>query len=955
MSEPYQRPVARIWRDRGTVVGAGFLAPRGVVVTCAHVVNDALGREQLCRDEACGTVRIDLPWVAGKTAMQGSVVAWHPPIAPGIARPNPCVDIAVLQLDAEPPPDAVLKPQSPAAVPEDASFRVMGFPGGSDAGAQARGTVRASDADGWHLVEADRNYGRTLEPGFSGAPAIADAPGRRLLGMIDVTNPDERRGVLIPGEALMRAWPPLAEPYRGLEAFREEDAAYLFGRDALKDRLWRSFERNPITLLTGPSGSGKSSLLNAGLLPRLRRQGGWRVVRVRPGDRPVRQLARALADALGRGQDPISLAENAAKLHAALQDQPASLLDYADALERSAGERICLIVDQFEETFTLARPTQPAEHSAFLAALTCATRRNDNEAVKAVLGLRSDFQTNLQADREAAELVGALDGEPTILLRPLTPVELEGVIRGPLAESRLNVVLEDGLLSQLLSDLARNADALPLLEFALSQLWANIRIDRGTRSLSRSYYDSLGGIAGALAKHADAALDDLKIDDSSAKRLFVELVRVGASAEHDTRRPRSRAELDAVDEGLWSIAQRLADRRLLVTTDIPGIDIVHEALFRQWRRLADWIEQERDFLRWRQRLEERRREWELAGRHPDDLLPRTALDEAGRWLATHAAGVDQPQRDYVDTSAAAQAASLHQQQARGIWERLELRWSPGFIPDHELAALLDLAQAAPETKHEFLLSGLRSEALARRLGRLPEIAIRAALGLDLALVARFASSLVEFCRFPASLQYEQLWVSVSLGSAVADRQPEALPQLLVERAAEGIGGTTATGQLRAYGELVRAFAGHVDAGTGRTLVERAAEGIHRFRSEAAVNVLLDIALLAGAELGSDAVTYVWSELLKHPLSGRADSTRKLIAAIAGSLRLDLPSEPSLWQFLEAVAEADPLLPLAAPYSEPDKILAEFHRRLDSPATPHSLRSAPPRAGIPARTAPAGRG
>ena len=137
-----------------------------------------------------------------------------------------------------------------------------------------------------------------MEPGFSGAPAIADDPAHRLLGMIDVTNSDERRGVLIPVEALMRAWPPLAKPYRGLEAFREEDAAYFFGRDMLKDRLWRSFERNPVTLLTGPSGSGKSSLLNAGFLPRLRQQGGWRLVRMRPGDQPVKRLASGLAQAL---------------------------------------------------------------------------------------------------------------------------------------------------------------------------------------------------------------------------------------------------------------------------------------------------------------------------------------------------------------------------------------------------------------------------------------------------------------------------------------------------------------------------------------------------------------------------------------------------------------------------------------------------------------------------------
>src|SRR4051794_31153522 len=100
MSEPYQRPVARIWRDREAVVGAGFLAPRSVVVTCAHVVNDAVGREQLCPDEPRGTVRIDLPWAAGKTEVQGSVIAWRPPIPLDIARPDPCVDIAVLQLDS---------------------------------------------------------------------------------------------------------------------------------------------------------------------------------------------------------------------------------------------------------------------------------------------------------------------------------------------------------------------------------------------------------------------------------------------------------------------------------------------------------------------------------------------------------------------------------------------------------------------------------------------------------------------------------------------------------------------------------------------------------------------------------------------------------------------------------------------------------------------------------------
>lgn len=578
MAEPYQLPVARLWSDDGSVAGAGFLAPRGVVVTCAHVVNAALGHQQLRRDEPRGEIRIDLPWGAGKKEFRGSIVAWRPPVAPDMRRPDPCVDIAVLRLDHEPPAVATLQPQAPARVQEDTRFSVMGFPAGRDAGAGARGTVRATDADGWHLVEADRGYGQTIEPGFSGAPAIAD--DRRLLGMIDLTNADERRGVLIPVEALMRAWPPLAEPYRGLQAFREEDAAYFFGRDELQARLWRSFERNPVTLLTGPSGSGKSSLLNAAFLPRLRAQGGWRLLRFRPGDRPMQRLGETLAKALKPRADALELVDRSIELRDKLTSDPDLLPVYARTLQDADGARLCLIVDQFEETFTLAEPVQPEEHRAFLATLTGLATQQAPAAAKVVSALRSDFQTMLQSEPAAAELVRALDGDPTVLLRPLVPAELEQVIRGPLAADRLDVTLDDGLLAQLLHDIARNADALPLLEFALTELWAGIRIDRAGRSLSRAAYDAMGGISGALAQRADAALTELQLGEAETKRLFVELVRVGGSAERDTRRPRRKTELDAIDPALWAVAQRLAGRRLVVTTAGPAVDIVHEALLR---------------------------------------------------------------------------------------------------------------------------------------------------------------------------------------------------------------------------------------------------------------------------------------------------------------------------------------------------------------------------------------
>ena len=828
MAEPYQLPVARIWRDR-QVVGAGFLAPRGVVVTCAHLVNDALGRGQIETDEPTGRVRIDLPWAAPGAVFQGTVVDWRPPIAAGAPRPTPCVDIAVLQLDPVPPSELAVSAQAPAPVREDTGFRVMGFPDGSDAGWSARGTVRATDADGWHLVEADRSYGRTMEPGFSGAPAIADKTGS-LLGMIDVTNPDERRGALIPAEALMRAWPPLAEPYRGLDAFREEDEAYFFGRAALADRLWRSFERHPVTLLTGPSGAGKSSLLNAGFLPQLRRQRCWRLVRFRPGDQPLKRLASGITHALDPGQGVTAAAKEAGVLHAALIDRPDCLLDYAEALHQSDGERLCLIVDQLEETFTLARSASPAEHRAFLAALTAVARQSAPITSQAVLGLRSDFQTDLLADRDAADLVAALDGEPTVQLRALRPVELEAVIRGPLSQTRLDVDLEDGLLTQIVSDLT-NADALPLLEFALTQLWAGMTIDRRGRRLGRSTYEAMGGIAGALAQRADAALDDPAIGESEAKRLFVELVQVGASSKQYARRPCAKADLDLLDERLWPVAQRLAHRRLLVTTDGPGVDVVHEALFRQWGRLAGWIEEGRDLLLWRQRVKERCREWDQAGRHPDELLSGNTLDEAKRWLVTHSAALNQLEKTYIDASRMAQMTTRCRQESDALWDRLELSWGAygDDIPDHELHALLELARATPEVRQEFLLSSVKSEHRARRLGRAPRTATRAALGLDADLAMRVGDMLLQFWHGAPRLQYEQLWASVSIGLAVAGSETSGLAVLLVERAVEGIAGTTNPSMLQAYGEVVRTFGDRVDGGqikaAARALVERAVEGI----------------------------------------------------------------------------------------------------------------------------------
>jgi hypothetical protein len=814
MTEPYQRPVARIFNADSTIVGAGFAAPWGVVITCAHVVNAALGREKLepGQPNQAAVVSLDLPWARGPRHT-ATIIDWRPPAQPGSGGSDPCVDIAVLTVEGAFPLDCAVAPQPPVAVLENTVFRVMGFPAGANDGAPFRGEVRATDARGWHHVEADRGFGRTLEPGFSGAPAIG--PGERVVGIVDIVNPGERRGVLIPVEALMRAWPPLAEPYRGLEPFREEDAAYFFGRETFVNRLWQSFDRHPVTLVIGPSGSGKSSLINAGFLPRLRRQEGWRVVQIHPGNRPIENLARELVTALKPGANAFELDDEVERRREALLADPARLVSYARSFRATGRCRICLVIDQFEETFTLARSMNPAEHNAVLAGLACIGRQAE-PSLKAILGMRSDFQTLLQADDAATELIDAVNGDPTIMLRRLDPRERERVIRGPL--DRLEVSIEDGLLGRMVDDIANNPDALPLLEFALASLWRLLRIDGRRRFLTHEAYDRIGGLSGAVAKYADEVVEGLKADFDLVKGLFIELIRVSDTTEQDARRPRSKDHLDAIDPALWPLAQELAGKRLLTATDEPAVDIVHEALFRRWDRLAGWIHEERDFLRWRQRLEDRLRDWEDSRRDPNQLLKGAMLDDAVDWLGTHRDALKELEIEFISDSEKEATAERVSRQSHDLWERLEFNWEFDKAPPHDVQVLRDLSCAAKEVKLSFLLTAATTEARARRFNRRPTVALRAALGLDAAQAEDLAGRLTEALRRPGGFAREERRAVLEIGRSLVVLAPD-LSTPLAELAICAIKKTTDPTDVLAYAETVRGLVGKIGSAIARAATE----------------------------------------------------------------------------------------------------------------------------------------
>jgi WD40 repeat protein len=447
-------------------------------------------------------------------------------------------------------------------------------------------------------------------------------------------------------------------PYPGLPAFNETDAAWFFGRerliamiiDRLRDRLRGS---SPL-IVEGASGAGKSSVLRAGLIPELDTGGlaepdseHWPREIMTPGPFPLRDLALRLAR---RAELPASMVLDD------IAADPAStpliirqgLLDRGERRRRgvittrpdlsarrdppgqSAGRRLIIVIDQFEEVFTQC--SDGGERARFIQAICAAAAgsRRDPPAALVVIGLRAGFVEHCTAH---PELEPAL-ADP-LIVGPMRPAELRDAIELPARHAGLTV--QAGLADTMLRDLGAveppgdsdlatyDPGRLPLLAHALRATW-----DRRTGGeLTIGDYSAAGGIKDALASTADAVYESLDAHGKQvARRLWEHMVSVRADAE-DTRRRMSRAALiaelppaDAVPAGL--VLDRLEQERL-VTAGQDTVQIAHEALLRYWPKLAGWVEENRAWRREQQSLIEHAREWEAGSRHPDRLLRGAAL------------------------------------------------------------------------------------------------------------------------------------------------------------------------------------------------------------------------------------------------------------------------------------------------------------------------------------------
>ena len=477
-------------------------------------------------------------------------------------------------------------------------------------------------------------------PGASWLPAVCQNPA-----------------VETPSWLRLGALPPC--PYRGLFAFREEDSHLFFGREAFTLELVKAVKSKALVAVVGSSGSGKSSLVFAGLIPRLRAQGFGEshIISFRPGKNPFQALGAAIAP-LVKIQESHQLKEEdytgslvELDLSLALRQDELTLCKLVEDLVKPPATRLILIADQFEELYT---QTSESERQAFLDLLLNAVKLAP--AFTLVLTLRADFYGYALSYRPLSDVFQG----SVMNLAPMNHSELRSVIEKPAALN--GVALEKGLTNKLIDDVWGNSARLPLLEFALTRLWSKQR----EGLLTHEAYLEIGGVEEALANHAEAVYAGLcKTDRERAQRLFMQLVQ----PEGMTDATRRLATRDEVHPENWDLVTKLADKRLLVTNRIESagvetVEIVHEAMIKSWSRLRHWMRVGGEFRTWQEQLRAARRQWENSGGDEGALLRGKPLADAKYWQGKHLDDLSLGDRRFIELSGKLRSREQNNQKRR---------------------------------------------------------------------------------------------------------------------------------------------------------------------------------------------------------------------------------------------------------------------------------------------------
>ena len=442
----------------------------------------------------------------------------------------------------------------------------------------------------------------------------------------------------------------------------DADYQYFYGRQALTNQLLHKVEKGNFLAIVGASGSGKSSVLRAGLLQTLQHQGNCEIRILVPGEYPLQNLARAFVD---EHAERLDRADQQAKAEDRINEGAAGL---RRLVQTSEAGRVILVVDQFEEAFTLCGDV--AERQTFFETLLGALATTDTSQLCLVLAMRSDFVGKC-FEQHYGGLAHQVESHLTAVL-PMTTKEMSQAITEP--ARKVGLGLDPGLVNVLLEEVERSPGGLPLLQYTLKELWQR----RQGHQLQLETYLKLGGINGTLDQRATELYESFDADQQrTVRHLFQQLTQLGEGTE-DTRR---RVFLDNLiseplhpAERVQAVVDRLADKenRLLVTGEVVSkdgtakrraiVDVAHEALIRHWRLLRQWIEQNRDRLRQQRRIEASAVTWQEQQKSQGYLLQGLPLDEAMQF-----------QKQQADTFPLSNAARTFIQRSRRQrqWNRLK--------------------------------------------------------------------------------------------------------------------------------------------------------------------------------------------------------------------------------------------------------------------------------------------
>ena len=445
-------------------------------------------------------------------------------------------------------------------------------------------------------------------------------------------------------------------PYQGLQYFDERDANRFFGREQLTARVIGRLQRTRFLAVIGASGSGKSSLVRAGVIPDLKsgarlvdgslpptESPRWAYRTFTPSGHPLDALSAALSEA---GALPTQINS----LHEELARDPASLaLAIRGMLAREGAPHLLLFIDQFEELFTQTR--SPEELQAFINALVAVSGEDDAQPVSIIICLRADFYAQVAQHDSLRELIS----QHQEFIGAMSRNELVDAIVGPLTQG--NWKIQEGLVKVILRDVGYEPGALPLLSHALLETWKR----RRGRTLTLSGYTEAGGVDGAIRETADAVFRQRLTPEQQkiARLIFLHLAEFSEDAQ-DTRRRAPFSELitRSTDEAtIQAVINILADARLVTTGTIePGetkvVEVAHESLIREWPTLRQWLSEDRQGLILHRQLTEAAEDWDKNGRDPGLLYRGRRLEAIQEWTATpdNSASLNRQEAAFLEAS-----------------------------------------------------------------------------------------------------------------------------------------------------------------------------------------------------------------------------------------------------------------------------------------------------------------